>query len=932
MRKLLKVLLFLLLLLLVGLILVPVLFKDRLVETIKYNVNASLNAQVDFGDFDLTLLKNFPDFTFQIEDITLDGVGQFDSLRLASLGEASFTLDIMSVIKGDKMKIHGIHVNQAYLNAVVLEDGTANYDIIKETSSDKGDTTDVRDEYVVLLEEYDLTNSEIIYDNRSLGAFIHIKGLNHSGDGELTDKRYDLNTLTTSEGIDLVYDGIGYLKNAETEIKANFDIQDDFRELNLKENEIRLNQLFLEANGLIYLPEDGVDMDLEYRSTRTELKSLLSLVPSEYLPGLEGLKTSGSADFSGEVKGHYDDSSFPGFTLNVALNDGSIQYPDLPENIEDIFMDLAVMFPGGGTDFNRAEVNIPRVKMNIAESPVNASLFLKNMVIDPYINSNVKAQLNLSRVKEAVALEGVQDLAGIITADVDLEGSMSAIEQERYSDFKAAGQVILQDFNYVSDSVLVPVHINTAHLNFNPKNLELASFNGNMGKTDISAQGNISNYLAYVLKDETIKGRFKVQSNVMDMNEFLSDSEDEEGASSLAEDESKGFVKVPGNVDFDLDASVKKLMYEDMELSNLRGTVVLKNNKASLKKVNMDVLGGTVTMDGSYETPEGMNPLFDFAFKIAGMDINSTASTFNTVSQLAPVAKQCTGDFSSDFNFSSQLDENMNPVYNSLTGGGRMSTDQVVLENFKPLVKIAEALSLDNWSRHSLDDIRMNFAFEDGKVVVDPFDLKIDGMQSTISGSMSFEQDLDYDVAMKIPVDKLGGQANQLIGGLVGQANSLGLNLSVGEYVNMVFKVTGKMDDPEISPRLVGQEGSTIKDVVKETIQQEVEEIKEEALEDVKEEAQEQADKLLAEAQKQSDALRAESKRAADKVRDEGYRAADKLVSEAKGPIAKAAARIAASKLKKETDVKTDRIEDEAERKARSVMDDAQKRADELTK
>ena len=327
MKKLLKILGLALLLVLICLIIIPFLFKDELVQIIKDNVNASVEAKVDFGDFDLTLFKDFPDFTFSVNDISVMGVEQFDSLQLASIGTASFTLDVMSVIKGDKMKIRGIHIDKAFLNALVLEDGTANYDILKESETSEGDTTDVRDEYVILLEEYDLTNSEIVYDNKSLGAYIHIKDLNHSGQGTLTDKRYDLFTRTTSSDVDVIYDGLQYLKTADTEIVANFDIQDDFREINFNENEIRVNQLFLEVAGVVNLPEDGIDMDLEYRSTKTDLKNILSLVPAEYMPDLEGLTTKGAVDLSGTVKGHYDDFSFPGFSVHASIDQGRNSIP-----------------------------------------------------------------------------------------------------------------------------------------------------------------------------------------------------------------------------------------------------------------------------------------------------------------------------------------------------------------------------------------------------------------------------------------------------------------------------------------------------------------------------------------------------------------------------------------------------------------------------
>gem|GEM_PF-4517740 len=153
------------------------------------------------------------------------------------------------IVYREKVKIQGVSIDGLNINALVLEDGTANYDIIKESEEEEtGETTDVRDEYIILLEEYDFTNANLKYDNQSTGIYFNVEGLDHSGNGTLSDKEYDLNTMTTADRIDVTFEGVRYLQNADAEVEANFDIQDDFREINLNENNIRLNQLFLEPS------------------------------------------------------------------------------------------------------------------------------------------------------------------------------------------------------------------------------------------------------------------------------------------------------------------------------------------------------------------------------------------------------------------------------------------------------------------------------------------------------------------------------------------------------------------------------------------------------------------------------------------------------------------------------------------------------------
>ena len=929
MKKFLKIAGIVFLFLLAVVIALPFLFKDKIVQTVKDNVNASLNAKVDFGDFELTLIPNFPNFTFQIEDITVDGVAPFDSIRLASIGEAAFTLDIMSVIKGEKMKIQGISVDDLFLNALVLEDGTANYDIIKETETEAGDTTDVRDEYVILLEKYAFNNAHIIYDNRSMQMYVNLEGLDHNGKGDLSDKIYDLFTITTAKKVDVVYEGVQYLKDADAEITATFDIQDDFRIYNLKENEIRCNQLYLTASGVVLMPEDGVDMDITYQSTKTDLKNVLSLVPADYMPDLEGLKTEGKVTLNGEVKGRYDDLNLPGFSVLGKIENGRIQYPELPKSIDNINTDLAIIFPGGA-DLDAMTFNIDQLHMEVANSPINLSFFTKNMMTDPFIKSDIKAQVNMSNVKEAVALEGVKDLEGIITADVSLEGRMSAIEQERYDDFIATGQVIMQDFLYTSDS-MPDTRVKIATLNFSPQFLALPDLKMTVGKTNINAQGKIDNYLAYYFKDETIQGSFNVQSDLIDLNEWMGEEAAPAEGTATAEETPMAVVEVPGNVDFDLNADIKKLVYGNMSMDNVKGKIQVKEHVASMQDVTMNMLGGALGLKGSYSTLPGESPAVDFGFDVKGFDIPSTANTFSTVKALAPIAKQSKGNFSTGMTFKAALDQGMNPIYSTLQGGGNLSTNQVILENFPALTKIANALKQNNWASQKINDVKLAFKFVDGKVEVKPFDIKIDGMETNVGGTMSFEQDLDYSVKMKVPTAKLGGSANQLMEGLVGKANALGLNLSVGEFVNMNFLVTGKVSDPQVKPTILGQEGSAgVKDIIKETIKQEFDKAKEEVIDDAKEKARAEADKLLADARVQADRLKSEAAKLADETRKQADLAAKKLVDEAKNPLAKAAAKVAGDKLKQEADRKANGIVTEGDKQAENVMKAAQTKADQL--
>src|ERR1700742_1751084 len=87
-----------LLIILLLLIAAPFIFKDKIVALVKEEANANLNAKVDFGDFDLSLISSFPDFRFKIQKVSVVGVNEFKDDTLAYIGEVKTDINLKSVL------------------------------------------------------------------------------------------------------------------------------------------------------------------------------------------------------------------------------------------------------------------------------------------------------------------------------------------------------------------------------------------------------------------------------------------------------------------------------------------------------------------------------------------------------------------------------------------------------------------------------------------------------------------------------------------------------------------------------------------------------------------------------------------------------------------------------------------------------------------
>src|SRR6188474_2083455 len=98
MKKLFKWIGIVVLILLIAAILVPILFKGKIIQAIKDGANKNMNAKLEFSDASLSLLRNFPNLSLGIENVSIINVAPFAGDTLIYAKDLHIVLDLMSVI------------------------------------------------------------------------------------------------------------------------------------------------------------------------------------------------------------------------------------------------------------------------------------------------------------------------------------------------------------------------------------------------------------------------------------------------------------------------------------------------------------------------------------------------------------------------------------------------------------------------------------------------------------------------------------------------------------------------------------------------------------------------------------------------------------------------------------------------------------------
>ena len=911
------------LLLLILIVAAPFIFKDKIVQIVKEEANKNLNAKVDFGEFDLTLFSSFPDFRFKIQKVSVINIEPFKGDTLAYIKELSFDLNIKSVISGDKYQINSLIIDEPKINAIVMADGKANWDIAKASTDtaavEPADTSATK--FALKLKSLQIKHANITYNDMQGNMSAALKDMNYTLSGDFTQDNFILSNLLEIAELSYNMGGVGYLTNVKTRFKADLDMDMPNMKFTFKENEFDLNELALTFDGFVSMPKDDIGMDLKFAAKQTEFKSILSLIPSVYSKDFASVKTEGKLKLDGMAKGTMHTSAdgksdtYPSFEVNLGIADAMFKYPSLPKSVNNINIDVHVENKKDYLDATVIDVN--KFHLEMAGNPINMWAHVKTPISDPDLAAEIKGVINLASVKEFVPMEAGDEMSGVVTADIAAAGRMSSIDKKQYDKFKMSGSLAIDKMNYKTTALPYAVMLNAMKLNFTNQFVELAAFDALMGKSDVKASGKIDNFMQYIFKDSLIVGHFNVQSNLMDLNELMASSEPTTAAQPAAADTAAMTVaEVPGNIDFILNANITKLLYDNLVIDNMNGNIEIKKRKVDMTNLNLGLLGGKVLMNGYYETTNPKKPTVDLSFKVDNFDIQKTFAAFNTVQKLAPIGQYAKGIFTATLeNFKADLDQTMSPILSTLHGNGVFKTSSVTVGGFPAFVKLGEALKIEQLKNLNIQNVMAEYEFKDGRVNLrNPVKVKIDKIDAEITGSTGFDQTIDYNWKMTVPTEMFGVQANNMVAGLLGQASSaIGTTVSMPKTVKVNVGFGGTVMNPTVKTGTkAGEAGASIKD---------------QAVTAVKDKANEEAQKILADAQAQVEKLKADAQVASDKLKAEGYAAADKQVEDVKNPIAKIAAKKVAELAKKEVDKQAQKVLDEAEVRSQKILEDAKARS-----
>lgn len=671
------------------LLITPYLLPDTISKEVEKWVNGNIKGEVKFDSSSLSFFKHFPSLTFSLHNFSLKGAAPFQQDTLLFTKELSFRVDLRTVFS-DQIKIDQVFIDQADINIEVDEKGNANYNVY-ESKADAAKKTD-SNATGIRIEGIFINKSNLSYNDRSVPMLLSAKGLNYSGQGDLSKAIFDLRSQAAIDTLNLYYNGTPYLLNKKINAKLLTKINTSSLDLMFDENDLKINSLPIEFVGRFSFLKDGYDINFKTRAKETDLHNIFSAMPPALAARMEKTNIKGYAEIDAALIGKYlaKSKTMPTLSFNMKIREGQISNPKAPEAISNLYLNLQTKLPGLNMD--SLSVNMDSLYFNMGKDYVSSVVKLKGLK-EPEIFIKTRAAIDLGKWGK---IFGVEQIRGHYSLDLNADGRYtrkvvrSGIRQidtviATIPKFNLTSSVSNGYFKYAS----LPAAIDKINFSMNGHNPDGNYKNTRLEISDINIQA-LSNYIRGFAKLQTAENnqidvQLKSMINFAEIKNFYPLKDLELSGELQLDVQSKGGYHKIKKLFPVTSATIKlangriKTAHFDQALENIVVDGTLVNRNGSLRGTQLNIKPISFQMAGQpFMLKADLRNFDNMSYNVSSkgtIDIGKMYQLF------AIKGYNVKGSVFSDVSFKGLQSDAVNGKYQKLNNRGRVVVKELRLES-----------------------------------------------------------------------------------------------------------------------------------------------------------------------------------------------------------------------------------------------------------
>ncbi len=472
-----------------------------------------------------------------------------------------------------------------------------------------------------------------------------------------------------------------------------------------------------------------------------------------------GYTLKGTFETNLRLAGTYAKNKLPSVDGLFQLSNGYVKADAYPAALENLRIDFAASSPEA--NLARSVADLRTMAFTLAGQPVQLSLRIEDLEALRFAFA-VHGSLDLGALLQVFPIDSTE-MAGLLRFDLKLQGTRDALEKHDYARLPASGYLVLENFSYKSLDLPTGVQLSSARLDFSPQSASLSNCQGKIGRSDFLINGSLQNYLGYILRDEKIIGTLALQSQRLDLNEWLTTDTTQQASTPPSDTTSTlEVVVIPANIDFTFQAQVGELLYDQMRFQNARGRLIVRDQKVTLENFEMGAFGGLLAVSGAYIAPSKDRASWNMRFRFQEARIEELTKGIATLRRLAPIVKSTQGILNMNLTASSRLKPDMMPDLSTLNGQGLAEVLQATVQGAASLSALSSATKLPALSQVTLSRANIRFRLQDGGLYVEPFPVQAGNIRIEVGGVTRLDQSIAYTVGVDLPAEMVGAVTQAL--------------------------------------------------------------------------------------------------------------------------------------------------------------------------
>jgi hypothetical protein len=784
-KKVVKITTLVLVLLAAIVVAVPFLLENKIGDLLKDKVNLSINVTFDFSEARLSLVRSFPNAELRIQDAYLINKAPFEGDTLFSAGEVLLTMSVFELFKDpkDPFQIKKFTLDKATIAVKVDAEENANYDIVM-AAEEVSDPTASENAFSLDLQEYAVTNTRITYQDLTSGTLLDVSGINHTGSGDLSAASSELETTTTAL-VSLTVNNTEYISKSQVALRATLGMNLEESTYTFLKNEGKINQLPLVFDGYVKINEENQEMDIHFATPSSDFNNFLAVLPESYVQEMAEITTSGNFMVEGTIKGILDDVHIPMMNITMQSENAAVKYASMPKTIDNIVINAAVINTSGLAKDTYMVIN--KGAFSIDEDQFSVDAKIADLLGNTKVDANMQAQMNLANIAKAYPMDGATNLKGNLKGSISTHFDMASIEKKQYQNTQTSGQLSVGNFEVTTEQFKHPIILNSLVIDFKPARVSVREMNGKMGDTDFKITGAINNLLGFLFNKENVEGNFTMVSNTFAVNDFMVDESRVDTTSETSE-----AIKIPSFLECAIQAQANTVIYDDLALQEVKGLLTIKDETVTVSELTSSLFQGKLAVNGMVST-KNERPAFEMNLGASEFKIGEAFASLELFQILAPAAKALRGTMNTDIKIAGDLKNDFTLDFATITGNvlAELFGTELNPERAQIVSALSNQLQFIKPENVKLDRLKTALSFENGRVQVKPFTVNYQDIAITVSGSHSFDQQLNYTATLDVPAKYLGSEVTTLIA-----------KIDEKELQNLTIPITATIGGMYASPKV----------------------------------------------------------------------------------------------------------------------------------